>query len=167
MWGKDDEAASSNFIEFENVILTIEEEARSSLLKGSSLYLFTDNSTVEGALYKGNTPSQKLFNLIVRFRKLQIECDAEIIFSHVAGTRMIAQGTDGVSRGLLTEGVTTGVDMLSFIPLHLSALERSPQLKPWVKSWLGDDTEFLTPEQWFSRGHGINGGSYDQKFFGE
>jgi hypothetical protein len=89
---------------------------------------------VEGALYKGNTPSRKLFDLIVRFRKVQIECDAEIIVSHGLGTRMIAQGTDGVSRGLLTEGVTTGVDMLTFIPLHLSALERNPLLVEWVKS---------------------------------
>jgi hypothetical protein len=82
-----------------------------------------------------------------------MECDAEIIVSHVSGSRMIAQGTDGVSRGLLTEGVTSGLDMLSFIPLHLSAIERSPSLKDWVSSWLGEGTEFLTPEQWFSRGH--------------
>jgi hypothetical protein len=71
VWGKDEEDESSNFKEFENVVLTIEEEARSGLLQGSSMYLFTDNTTVKGALYKGNTPSRKLFNLIVRFRKVQ------------------------------------------------------------------------------------------------
>jgi hypothetical protein len=60
----------------------------------------------------------KLFNLIVRSRKVHLACDAETIVSRVFGSRMIAQGTDGVSRGLLTEGVTAGLDMLSFIPLH-------------------------------------------------
>jgi hypothetical protein len=81
---------SSNFREFENIVLTIEEEARNGTLKRASMFLFTDNSTVGGALYKGNTPSRKLFNLIVRFRKVQITNDAEIIVSHVSGKRMIA-----------------------------------------------------------------------------
>jgi hypothetical protein len=129
------------------------------------LYLFTDNSTVESALVKGNTPSRKLFNLIVRFRKIQMKCDADIVVSHVSGTRMIEQRTDGVSRGLLTEGVSAGLDMLAFVPLHLSALDRSPSLLSWVKSWLGDDAEFLTSDQWFSRGHGHDGGYYDENSF--
>jgi hypothetical protein len=127
--------------------------------------LLTTRSTVEGALYKGNTPSQKLFNLIVRFRKVQMSCDADIIVSHVSGKRMIAQGTDGVSRGLLNEGVTTGLDMLSFIPLHLNSIERNPLLTPWIRSWLGKDAEILTPEQWFSRGHSNDGGDYDSHGF--
>jgi hypothetical protein len=71
VWGKDDETQSSNFKEFENVVQTIEEEARNGTLNGASLYLFTDNSTVEGALFEENTPSRKLFHLIVRFRKVQ------------------------------------------------------------------------------------------------
>jgi hypothetical protein len=56
---------------------------------------------------------------------------------------MIALGTDGVSRGLLIEGVTTGLDMLLFILLHLTALERNALLKDWIVSWLGKETEFL------------------------
>jgi hypothetical protein len=63
---------------------------------------------------------------------------------------MIAQGTDGVSRGILTEGVTSGLDMLSFVRLHLSALDRRPELKPWIRSWLGEESDFLTPDQWFT-----------------
>jgi hypothetical protein len=98
------------------MFLTIEEEACQGILNGASMYLFTNNSTVEGTLFKGNTPSQKLFNLIVRFCKIRMACDADIIVSHASGTRMIAQGTDGVSRGLLHEGVTTGLDMLSLFP---------------------------------------------------
>jgi hypothetical protein len=85
-------------------------------------------------------------------------CDAEVIVSHVAGTRMIAQGTDGVSRGSLSEGVNAGIDMLSFIPLHLNAIERNLNLHGWACSWLGNDVKLLTPEQWFSRGHSHYGG---------
>jgi hypothetical protein len=67
-------------------VLTIEEEARNGSLNGASMFLFTDNSTVEAALFKGNTSSWKLFHLIVRFWKIQITYDAEIVVSHVAGT---------------------------------------------------------------------------------
>jgi hypothetical protein len=165
VWGKDDDTQSSNFKEFENVVQTIEEESRNGMLMGASLYLFTDNSTVEGALFKGNTPSRKLFNLVVRFRKVQMAYNAEIIVSHVAGTRMIAQGTDGVSRGLLTDGVNAGLEMLSFVPLHLSATERIPSLYSWVCSWLGQEAELITPNQWFNRGHSHDGGCYDEKGF--
>ena len=92
-------------------------------------------STVEAALHKGNTPSRKLFGLIVKLRTLQLNNDCEIIVSHhVSGKRMIDQRTDGVSR---KEGVTTGLPMLSFISLHLNAFERHPPLQDWIYLWAG------------------------------
>jgi hypothetical protein len=36
------------------------------------------------------------------------------------------QGTDGLSRGDFSAGVMAGQQMLQFVPLHLSAGERSP-----------------------------------------
>jgi hypothetical protein len=36
---------------------------------------------------------------------------------HISGKRMIAQGTDGCSRGSLMEGVMVGADMLMFVNL--------------------------------------------------
>jgi hypothetical protein len=82
-----------------------------------------------------------------------MSCDVDIIVSHVSGKRMIAQGTDGVPWGFLNEGVSMGLDMLAFIPLHLRTLERNPMLKDWIVSWLGSDAEFLTPLYWFTHGH--------------
>jgi hypothetical protein len=99
------------------------------------------------------------------YHKVQLSCDADVIVSHVAGTQMIAQGTDGVSQGLLTEGVNAGLDMLTFIPPHLNAIERHPPLLNWLCSWLGHNSELLTPDQWFSRGHSHDGGGYDQNGF--
>jgi hypothetical protein len=82
---------------------------------------------------------------------------------HVAGTRMIAQGTDGLSRGDLGEGIMKGNKvMLDFVPLHLSAIERSPLLKDWINSWFivpeSSRLVHLTPEGWFEAGHDIIGG---------
>jgi hypothetical protein len=165
VWGKDDENTSSNFKEFENVVMTVEEESKQGTLKGALMFLFTDNATVEGALFKGNTPSRKLFQLIVRLRKVELQNGATVQVSHVSGKRMIAQGTDGISRGEMNEGVAAGSPMLSFVPLHLSALDRVPCLGSWVKTWLGNDSEILLPDEWFSRGHSHSGGAYDSNGF--
>lgn len=75
---------------------------------------------------------------------------------HVAGSRMIAQGTDGLSWGVYAEGVMTGVPMLSYIPLRLDALSRMPQLLPWVHTWSPAAIQPLTPEGWFTEGHGLD-----------
>jgi hypothetical protein len=67
---------------------------------------------------------------------------------------MIAQGTDGLSRGITTSGVMEGKAFSLFVPLHLNARERQgPSLVKWVHSWLGNDAKWLTPEAWFSIGH--------------
>jgi hypothetical protein len=74
---------------------------------------------------------------------------------HLAGTRMIEQGTDGGSRGDLTQGVMAGEPMLQYVPLHLTALERSPDLENWVRSWWDDKRGKLTkldPSGWFEEG---------------
>jgi hypothetical protein len=72
---------------------------------------------------------------------------------HVAGERMKAQGTDGVSRGQLTEGVMNGESMFAFLPMHESALQQSALVKNWLKDTVGKDVTFLTPDGWFERGH--------------
>ena len=76
-------------------------------------------------------------------------------FIHVAGTRMIAQGSDGLSRGNLSEGVMRGAVMDLFIPLNETAFERSATLKDWLKFWVSGDLEFLEPKDWFVQGHDI------------
>ena len=121
-WGKDDDFQSSNWKEFENLVQTLEHEASQGALKGALVIFAVDNSTVESSIYKGNSSSPKLFNLIIRFKNVELHSGARFIVSHVSGERMKSQGTDGVSRGNLKEGVSIGHDMLSFYPGHLSAI---------------------------------------------
>ena len=49
---------------------------------------------------------------------------------------MISQGSDGLSRGNMLEGVMKGQDMLSFIPLDKSALDEQNNLEEWIRSWI-------------------------------
>lgn len=163
LWGRDSNNLSSNYKELRNLVETIEAEAKRGSLTGAELFLMTDNSVAESCFYKGTSKSRKLFDLILRLRKIEFHYGLRLHVIHVAGTRMIAQGTDGVSRGNMLEGVMAGQKMISFVPLHLSAFDRSKTLQPWVKSWLPEDIphDFLSHNDWYDKGFGIDSGSLD------
>lgn len=162
IWGRDEDNSSSNFRELLNLVETVEEEAAMGHLRDCELWLFTDNSTAESCFAKGSSSSKLLHELVLRLRKAEMAAGFTLHLVHVAGTRMIAQGTDGLSRGVLLEGVLAGKDMLSFVDLAKTALERSPQLLEYVRSWTErPKLKALSPEEWFTRGHGMIGGNKD------
>ena len=49
--------------------------------------------------------------------------------------------------------VMAGNKLITYLPLHLSALERSKDLFEWIKSWWLNDESFtlLNPEGWFDK----------------
>jgi hypothetical protein len=157
VWSVAEREESSNWKEFDKLVESLEDEAAGGGLKRTAVYMFTDNSTVEAAIHSGRSSSPRLRALVIRFLSLQTRNECSIEVFHVAGTRMIAQGTDGISRGALNEGVMNGMSMMSFIPLHLSAVDRSPTLQDWLKSWLPGSPQVLEPVDWFQLGHGIVG----------
>ena len=166
LWGKDSEAESSNYRELNNLVETVEEEAMEGRMEGGELWIFTDNSTAESVAHKGGSTSPKLHELVVRLRLAELNYGFTLYVVHVAGTRMIAQGTDGLSRGSFLEGVVAGSQMLSFIDLALSATVRAPGVIEFVKSWVEPvlgGLKLLSPEEWFVEGHGIVGGKKDAR----
>ena len=93
--------------------------------------------------------------LVLRLRKLEMDHDMIIHVVCVSGKRMIAQGTDGLSRADHLEDVMQGHPMMEFIPLHWDPFKREPRLKLWLESITkGLDAEFLNPEGWFVEGQG-------------
>jgi hypothetical protein len=164
VWGKDDSTETSNFRELHNLVATLERHVDDGSLSGSEVYLFTDNTTAEASYFKGNTPSLRLFELVLRLRRLEMSGALLLNVVHVAGMCMRSQGTDGLSRGDVGEGVMSGQAMLAYIPLHLSAIDRQPSIKAWVRSWTGQPSLTpLAPEDWYGRGHGVVGGQYNQR----
>lgn len=157
VWGSLEKDESSNWKEFTNVVEAMEEEASAGRLNNSELFMFTDNSTVEACAFKGSSSSLKLLDLIVRLKSMPMNSGFRINIFHMAGTRMIAQGTDGVSRGCLAQGIMAGEAMCAFIPIHLSAMDRSALLLPWIRSWCGSEAMLLSELDWFERGHDIEG----------
>jgi len=156
-WTQEQGSESSNYRELANLIFALEEAHRDHVLDHAELFVFTDNSTAELAAFKGTSSSSKLFELILQLRQLEMQGSMIIHFIHIAGKRMIAQGTDGLSRGSSLEGIMQGKAFMSFVPLHLSAEERQGHfLTEWVvRCWFGatKDYTWLTPEGWFYSGH--------------
>lgn len=130
VWGSLEKDESSNWKEFANVVDSLTDEAESGNLKDTEVFMFTDNSTVEACSYKGSSSSPKLLSLIIRLKAMTTRFGVKLHIFHVAGTRMIAQGTDGESRGYLALGVMAGESMTGFIPIHLTAVDRHPGLLP-------------------------------------
>jgi hypothetical protein len=162
LWTAEEEEESSNYKELKNLVDTVSEEARAGRLRDCEFFLFTDNSTAEGCFYRGNSKSRHLHALVLSLRTMEMTYGMTIHVIHISGKRMIAQGTDGCSRGSLMEGVMAGADMLTFVDLSRGGIERHPPLLDWVRSWSGrPKLEPLTPEGWFNEGHGISGGALD------
>ena len=161
IWGLGSEDTSSNYRKLRNLIETLENNGEKGILKGKENFLSTDNSTAESIAQKGSSTSKLLFELIVRLYKLPMKYHCSVQLIHVAGTRMIKQGTDGFSRGDLLEGVLKGMTMMSFVPLHLGASDAEASFKIWVNSWAGklgnQSVEWLEAEDWFERGHDLKG----------
>jgi len=168
VWGKDVGGESSNFRELSNLVDALYDRCSNengTPTKGSEVFLFTDNAVAEGAFYKGTSSSKKLFNLVLKLRLLEMKAGMKIHIIHIAGTRMIAQGTDGLSRGDSNEGVMQGKSMLDFVPLAKTCLRRSSKLKDQLKWCLtfylkevNKKLIFLNEKDWFLRGHDICGG---------
>lgn len=155
-WNPAHQLESSNYRELSNLVYTLEESHRAGLLVETEIFLFTDNSTAEAAYFKGTSSSRLLFELVLRLHKIQMHNELLIHFVHVAGKRMIAQGTDGLSRGITCHGALQDGNLMQFIPLHLSVLDRQPTpITEWVTYWFGSAGPFdwLQPKDWFHLGH--------------
>jgi hypothetical protein len=135
LWSAAEEEESSNYKELRILVDTVLEEARAGWMHDCELFMFTDNSTVESCFYWENSKSQLLHMLVLDLRTMDMTYGMTLHVIHVSVKQMIAQGTDGCSRGSLMEGVMAGCDMLSFVDLARTAVEHHPPLLDWVRSW--------------------------------
>jgi hypothetical protein len=156
-WNEKMSDNSSNFKEFGNFVTHLKQAALTGEVDGAEVFMFTDNATTEAAWFNGTSKSKLLFNMVVELKLLELTHGVKFHLIHVAGTRMISQGTDGISRGMLMEGVLTGESMLSFIPINKGAHMRSEDLVGWINHWLRPEKiNPLTEKQWLWEGHGLS-----------
>ena len=127
---------SSNVREAENLTDRVERLAGEGKLADHEVFVMTDNTSFEGAYYKGHSPSEKLNDIVFRLHKAVRDGGFILHVLHISGKRMKATGVDGLSRGDLTEGMLAGADPFSFLPFNKGANERSRgAVGAWVRSW--------------------------------
>ena len=119
--------------------------------RGSEVFVFTDNRVMESTYFKGSSSSSKLHELIVELRKMEMEGQFIIHIIWVAGTRMIKQGADALSRGEFSNPAMVGPKFLDLLPLNETAFQRQGTLRSMVKGWLNDDWHFTTTTDWFHK----------------
>jgi hypothetical protein len=108
LWSAKEEEESSNYKELKNLVDTVCEEAMTGRVKDCELVIFTNKVTAEGCFYRGNSKSARLHALVLELWTLEMTYGMTVHVIHVSRLRMIAQGMDGCSRGLLMEGVMAG-----------------------------------------------------------
>ena len=98
------------------MVCEIEQAAHKVWLNEITVIMATDNQVVQASIYKGNSSSPKLFDLIVRLKLVEFKVGMNLIVTGVSGSRMKLQGTDDVSRGSLKTVVTVGNKMIDYCP---------------------------------------------------
>jgi hypothetical protein len=62
-----------------------------------TVFLFTDNNVAEAAYINDTSSNKLLFNLALKLWQLEMSEVFQLRVIHVAGTRMMWQGTDALS----------------------------------------------------------------------
>ncbi|KAL7571902.1 hypothetical protein ACA910_006539 [Epithemia clementina (nom. ined.)] len=92
----------------------------------------------------------EVLSLMFRLHQILIKGYLFIHIIWVAGKRMIAQGSDGLSRLDLANGVMQGINMLKYMPLHLTAERQGIQIRWFIKSItqeLSMPWQYLSPDE--------------------
>jgi hypothetical protein len=145
---------TSNWRELNNLVEALEGLVCEHDLRGCELFIFTDNSVAESAYWKGTSKSKALFELVLRLKMLELKYGMHIHVVHVSGKRMIAEGSDDLSRAFHGTGVMLGKDIRFFIPLHLDPIVREPKVSDWLNDVTrGLNFKILVPSGWFDDAH--------------
>ena len=124
-WNLEWREKSSNCREAENLTDQLERLVADGSLVDHKVFLITDNSSFEGAYYKGHSPTRQLSEIEFRVQKAEQDRGFILHVIHISRKRMKASGVDDLSCGDLTDRMMSGQDPLSFIPLNLGADEQS------------------------------------------
>jgi hypothetical protein len=71
VWGRDADNSSSNYRELRNLVESFESELEAGNLEICEVFMMTDNSTAESCFYQGTSNCYKLFELVLRLRRLK------------------------------------------------------------------------------------------------
>lgn len=147
-WCTEASEQSSNWRELRNLVNGVKVESRAGRLVGCELWLGTDNKVAADCWHKGSSDSQTLFDLVLELKLESLHGNFVVKLFHMAGTRMIQTGIDGLSRGEFQLGQLTSPTATE-IPMYRSPIDRSPAMLDWLGEWLPQGFKVAEPADWF------------------
>ena len=120
---------SSNWKELKTLHQTLlhEDNLGGNRIRGRKLLYFTDNMVTYDIFRKGTSKSIRLWTLLLHIKLLELKLNCIVQVIHVPGTTMIAQGSDGLSRGIHMQSLASHQSN-SLIPLLWRAAAHSHTL---------------------------------------
>jgi hypothetical protein len=112
------------------------------------VWLYTDNTVTKRAWYNGTSHDLALFELVLELKYEMLAGNFVLRVVHVAGTRMLGEGTDALSRGEIHAQDIMNKYAHS-VPLDRTALHRVPELRSRLEQTFGKEIVVATPDQWF------------------
>jgi hypothetical protein len=97
-WCSEHGEKTSNNREFRNLKDMVIDEAKLGSLTGHEVFLGTDSHVADNVWHKGSSKELNLNEMMLELRGAAIKFQFLLHFVHVAGTRMIEVGVDGLSR---------------------------------------------------------------------
>lgn len=144
-------SSTSNWKELKTLLLTLQHllDEDSESVAGSTLFYFTDNSTTYYIGASGSSTSPGLQALIEQIRHYEylLRCQLQVI--HIPGKAMIAQGTDGLSRGIWASELHPTLDQQQ---LTASIFAPTPYQPTWTSYYcklLGWNIEETARAPWW------------------
>ncbi|KAL7575188.1 hypothetical protein ACA910_018676 [Epithemia clementina (nom. ined.)] len=110
--------------------------------------------------YRGTAKLHEVLQLMFCLHEILIKGQTFIHVIWIAGRRMIYQGTNVLSWSDFTSGVMSGINMLHYIPLHKTALERQGKPICSLLQYIVQDEVplfYLEPSQWFEQAQDCDG----------
>jgi hypothetical protein len=83
--------SSSNWRELGNLVHSLKFLSKDHDIRGHKIFIFTDNSTAEASFWKGIAKSEKLFDLVLELKELELELGLMLHVIHISDRRMIVQ----------------------------------------------------------------------------
>ena len=136
-WAPHVQHQSSNWRELRTLLRTLERERERGRVQDTTLFYFTDNLVTYFIVQGGSSTSPELHRLIRRIQILAIELGCRLEVIHVPGTLMIAQGADGLSRGLWMSPERVRQSSLTESSQALFQVPFRPALGEWALMHLG------------------------------
>jgi hypothetical protein len=141
---------SSNNREFRNLRNFITTKAMTDRFTGREVWIGTDNKAAVQVWHKGGSSERELYQMSLEVNECAIQFQFIVHLVHVAGTRLISIGIDGLSRGDL-DLRKLNQTLYLHLPLDCHPIKRSPDLLNGLRSWITEDFNISLPEDWFTR----------------